>query len=511
MTTPSCQTDVVAFLGDPDTHGVASVETRETHASWLFLAGETAYKLKKAVTFPYLDYSRLEDRRFYCEKEVTLNRRTAPELYLGIIPVTREADGALALDGTGPAVDWLVKMRRFDDSLLLNGLLQNGEIGRRDMEILAEAVARFHQDADPAPDHGTPGAIEALIAGNDAAFAQVATTFTPSDRGQALGTTQRAWLARLTSLIAHRCAEGRVRRCHGDLHLANIVRLNGHPILFDAIEFRDDIPSIDVLYDWAFLLMDLEEHDRPDLAALANSHYLAFTEDFEGLALYPLFLSLRAAIRSHIAANTDQPDAARRYLRMAEAYLDPPRPRLVAFGGLSGSGKSRAARTAAGDLAPAPGAVVVRSDVVRKRLWGVSPLDRLPEDAYSPEMTRRTYDTLMAQARRIVEAGHSAIVDAVFADPQERATVADVAARAGVPFQGVWLEAPADVMRERVRTRQANASDAGEAVLERQLAYDLGPLAWTRVDSNGTKAHTQDKVRTALGVQDRAGLGTTES
>ena len=455
------QSDVIALLADPATHGGGEVEHAETHISHAFLVGERVYKLKKAVQLPYLDFSTRAARQSYCEREVAINSRTAPELYIGVIPVTREADGAVMLDGHGEAVDWVVAMRRFDQATLFDRMARRDALSEGLMEQTAEMIARFHGEAEETPDFGGAGAIADTIANNDTVFAGIDPAIIPRDRSEALTAAQNRALEGVRDLLERRRHGGRVRRCHGDLHLRNICLIEDRPALFDAIEFDENLACIDVLYDLAFLLMDLDEHDLPVLAATAFNRYLQITDDLEGLAALPLFMSLRAAIRGHIAGMSEKAEEAGTYMERAERYLEPEPPRLVAVGGLSGSGKSRAARSLAPWVGRPPGALVLRSDVLRKRLWGVAPTDTLPAEAYTPEHTRRTYDALYDGARRGLAAGWTVVTDAVFARPDERQTVEAIAAEAGVPFDGLWLEAPADVMAERAGTRTGNACDAG--------------------------------------------------
>jgi len=267
-----------------------------------------------------------------------------------------------------------------------------------------------------------------------------------------------------------------VRRCHGDLHLRNICLLDGKPTLFDCLEFSDALASIDVLYDLAFLLMDLEHRGLTDFANLVLNRYLDLTDEDDGLPAMPLFLSLRAAIRAHVTATAmdqaahaestlDMAAEARRYLDLAAQLLRPRPRRLVAIGGLSGSGKS----TLAAALAPGIGARVLRSDVIRKHLFGVAPETRLPASAYAPEVSHRVYETLGEKAAAALAAGYSVIIDAVSLKPEERRSFAPVAEAAAVPFWGLWLAAPASTMEARLRARRHDASDASPEVLTQQL------------------------------------------
>ncbi len=492
------QSDVVTYLSSPTTHGGAMVERIDTHASIVFLVGERAWKLKRAVRYAYLDYSTVERRRAMCEAEVRINRRTAAALYRGVTAVTRQADGGLSIGGTGTPVDWLVEMTRFDESCGFNRLAEAGVLPLRFMEPLAHAIARFHRMANDRTTHGGWDAMRRIIDGNAAGFRDEAAGILDSVRCATVADRSRFVLDRGGMLLDRRRDDGLVRDCHGDLHLRNIVLLDGQPTLFDAIEFNDEISSIDVLYDLAFLLMDLWRLGLPHHANVVWNSYLAETADFDGLLLMPLFLSCRAAIMSKTTATTanlqadgDRPSRlqalANDYLTLAGALLHPPEPGLIAVGGLSGSGKSTLAMGLSPVIGAVPGAVVIRSDAIRKRLCGVKPLDPLGPEGYADDVSRRVYATLMEQADRVVRGGYTAIADAVFAKSADREAVQHVAAAAGVPFIGLWLEAPDNLLRARLEKRRADVSDAGVEVLRRQLASQHDLPCWHRLDASATR------------------------
>jgi aminoglycoside phosphotransferase family enzyme/predicted kinase len=510
------QSEIAAFLAAPAAYGpdVHRVERIDTHGAMVFLAGTRAYKLKRAVHFPYMDFSTLERRRAACAREVALNRRTAPDLYLGAEPVVRRPDGALAVGGEGEAVDWLVVMRRFDQDSLCDRMAQAGRLTPELVQALADEIAAFHEAAErlgrgDAPGGGADGLL-AILAENETELAERPDLFAPEE--VALFTrAARAAHGRLAALLDRRLAEGLVRRCHGDLHLRNICVVDGRPTIFDAIEFNDAIACIDVLYDLAFLLMDLDHRALRGFANQVLNRYLQQREDLEGLAALPLFLSTRAAVRAKVsvsvaATQTDRA-AARRlcdeacaYFRAARAYLDPAPARLVAIGGLSGTGKTNLGRALAPRFGPPPGALHLRSDVLRKTLHGVDELTPLPLEAYAPGTSERVYAELAARARVALDAGRAAIVDAVYARPGERAAIEALADELGVPFIGLWLEAPEEVMAGRVAGRRADASDATPEIVRRQLGYDLGEVTWHRLDATGardTVAEAADRVLAA--------------
>ncbi len=521
------QTETMAFLSRPDTYGAADgapVERLDTHISVVFKVGCRVFKLKRAVRFSYLDFSTADLREAACREEVRANGRMAPDLYIGVLPVTRDGMGGLVLGGDGAAVDWVVEMVRFDDANLFDRLAARGGLRRRLMEDLAAEIAGFHAGAEPTGAHGGRAGLAFVIDSNARCFAEAAPgTFDPA-RVARLGDLSRQTADRLRDLLDARRAEGRVRHCHGDLHLRNICLMGDpacgreetleeplRPVLFDGIEFNPAISHIDVLYDLAFLLMDLEHRELRRLAGILFNRYMDITGDTGGLAALPLFLSVRAAVRAQVggimaavrddaAARRAEVDGARGYLERALGYFDPPPPRLLAVGGLSGSGKSRMARETAPFLHDGPGALVLRTDVLRKRLFGLNMFETAPPEAYGADMSRRTYDLLYSEAEAALRAGRSVVADGIFAAPGERAAIAGLAGRLGIRFDGLWLAASPDVQAERIATRTRNPSDATPDVLRRQLDYDLGEIAWTRIDSSGRRETTLDAGLAALGI-----------
>jgi len=493
--TPADQSETVAFLSHGSAYGLpgAIVERRETHISVVFLVGDRAFKLKRAVAFSYLDFSTPDLRRTNCEAELRLGRAMAPPLYRAVHAVIRSSDGVLALDGAGEAVDWLVEMRRFDEAALFDRMAAENRLTPRHMRDLADAIAAFHAAAEPVPRWGTPDAVRAVIA-DIVANLQRALVASNAEV-TAVATQLETEFAVQRPVIERRNREGRVRRCHGDLHLRNICLLDGRPTLFDPIEFSDAIASVDVLYDLAFLLMDLIHRGHADFAALVFNRYLDVSGDKGGLGLMPLYLAMRAAIRAHVTAVGGAADSAPSYFRLAQTLLRPVPAALVAIGGVSGAGKTTLAQTIAPSVGRAPGARVLRSDVIRKRLHGLAPEQRLTPTAYDMATNVRVYETLGSEAAAALHDGQSVIADAVFLRPDERAAIEAIACQAGASFTGLWLAAPEAVLAERLTGRRGDASDADAAVLRFQLAQDPGKIDWNRLEASGGIA---DQAQAAL-------------
>lgn len=490
------QAAVIAFLGDPRSHGIADpVDVIRTHASVVFLAGPRAYKLKRAVTYSFLDYGSVARREAACRAELALNGRTAPMLYLAVRGIRRRADGSLGFDGEGEILDWVVEMARFPDGALVSQLAETGGLSPLLMRDTADVVAAFHDAAEVTPDFGGAAGIAAVLKIN----AENQREVMPSPETEQLIAATAAAFQAQAPLLEQRRLAGQVRRCHGDLHLGNICLLDGRPVLFDCIEFSDLIACTDMLYDLAFLLMDLIHRARADLANLVFNRYFDMSDTADGLPLMPLFLSLRAGVRAHVTARAGS-DTAPAYLARAVSLLLAAPPRLIAIGGLSGTGKSSVAARLAPLIGRAPGARHLRSDVLRKRHFNLAPEEKLPAAAYAPAVSDLVYDRLLATARSTLAAGCSVILDAVSARPAERAAFAALARDLGLPFTGIWLEADATRLAGRIAARRNDASDADTAVLRHQLGYDLGALDWHRIDAGGELDDVVAAVRQVLGV-----------
>ena len=504
VTPPASQDAVIAFLRDPASHSgaVEKVDVIETHGAMVFLAGDAALKIKRSVKFPYMDFSTLERRRAMCERELEINRPNAPEIYQGVVPITRQPDGGLAIGGPGTPVEWAVRMHRFNQTDLMSSIARRGLLDHALILRLASVIAGFHARAARVPQSDGITPIVRVVEELNEAFANAADVLPSADTNRFAKGAQTA-LDTCRHRLSQRAGEGHVRRCHGDLHLNNIVLQDDTPVLFDAIEFDDAIAHIDTLYDLAFLLMDLDHGGFHEQANLLLNRYLYHTdnlEDLSGLQALPLFLCCRAGIRAMVALQRGRQldgqqaakhnEEAQRYFGHALAYLAPEKARLVAVGGFSGSGKSTLAAALAPVFGATPGAVHLRSDLERKAMEGVAETERLGDSHYTSEASDRVYRRLMIKAQILIEAGRSVVIDAVFSNEQDRSAVEALAREMGVEFHGLWLTASAVELRRRVDSRHGDASDATVDVVDSQIAQGAGDVEWQAVAAGGSREDT---------------------
>jgi uncharacterized protein len=479
MTIPDEQHEAAAFL-----HHLAGRPPIETHISAVFIGGDTVWKLKKAVNLGFLDFTTLPRRHAFLQRELALNQKGAPEIYRDIAAIVRLREGGLGLTPAPAAdaavVEWVLRMAPIPAADFLDAIAARGELTPALLDALGDTVARFHAALPPVMGWDSPGALHAVAEGN--VRAALAAGLDPA-QVRAWGAATEAALAERAGWLKARARAGFVRRAHGDLHLGNLCLWHGVPLPFDALEFDEAMATIDLGYDLAFLLMDLDLRVGRAAANRVLNRYVARTGDAALTHGLPPFLSLRAMVLAHIRASLGRAAEAARYLDAAEAYLRPPSPRLIAMGGLQGTGKSTLARALAPALGAAPGALILRSDEIRKRLHGVSPEQPLPESAYTPEEHKRVAATLADTAAQTAAGGHTVIADATFLSPEGRRSIEDAAARAGVSFTGLWLEAPLPVLEQRVGARNGDASDADVAVLQRAAAYETGPITWRHVNA----------------------------
>ncbi|MEP4769138.1 MAG: AAA family ATPase [Roseibium sp.] len=487
------------------------VKRIDTHANIVFLVGSKAYKVKRAVKYPFLDYSTLALRKEACQAEITYNKSNAPKIYLQALPIARDTDGTLALAGTGEILEWAVEMNRFKLSDELEVKAGKAAIEDALSEQLADMMVAAHAEAPLREGSGFYQELATYVEQNNEAFHEHPDLF-PTDQVRHLTETSRTALEFIRDLILKRGEQGLVRRCHGDAHLRNIVLIDEQPVLFDAIEFSDAIATNDVLYDLAFLLMDLWERNQHRAANHVFNRYLDKTrldEHPEGLAVLPFYLMMRAAIRSKIAASSAlnqsdpkqkaaQQEQARTYFRYALDFLEPSQPLLTAIGGLSGSGKTTLAYSLAPDIGRAPGARVMRTDVMRKRMLGLNESDKAPDTAYTKKASDDVYHAIDGDIQSVLAAGHSAIFDAVFASESERNLIQNIAARVEASFTGLWLTAPTDILKKRVANREGDASDATVDVVDQQLNYELGTMSWAEINAADNEAATLADARSVI-------------
>ncbi len=525
------QKPVITFLEDPANwpDGSTAIDHVETHISHVFLGRRVALKMKKAVRLPYLDFSTLANRLRYCRRELEVNARFSPDLYLSLAAVTEEG-GRLALveeadpqaltgnGGQGPcAVEWLVRMRRFHGRDILASRLEEIPPDATLVRALAEMAAASHRVAEVRHVPSGHGILRATLDDQLKGSLGPATAVLGEEGPALLGRLAIAIEAHAARLDA-RVAQGWIRRCHGDMHLGNIVLLEDRPVLFDAIEFSEAIATVDVLYDLAFLLMDLAHRGHVSAANGVFNTWLAHMDDERHHAMagaMGLFVAMRAAIRAMVAldlaaqkpageARRAREAEARAYVETALAAIAPPTPRLVVVAGLSGTGKTTLARALAPHLAPPPGALHLRSDVERKRMFGRDERERLPPAFYTREVSDRVYERLYRRARLALASGWPVVVDAVFAREEERAAIASVARETGAEFAGLWLAAPPQVLIERVAARPNDASDATPAVVKKQLAWQARPEGWIEIDASGTPQETFQAACRALGLDGKS-------
>ena len=499
------QDRVFAHLADPARH--PDMRRIDTHGASVFLEGTRALKIKRAVRFPFLDYSTLEKRKTACEEEIRINRAFAPQIYRRVVPITQSRDGSLEIDGGGTPVEYAIEMTRFDERRTFDHLAAAGELDTSIVEAAAEAIAASHRIAPLAAAGPWVHSIPGIVEGNATAFREAACF--PTAEIDDLERASLAAFSRIKRLLEQREPQGFVRRCHGDLHLANIALIDRHPVLFDAIEFDPLIASTDVLYDLAFAIMDFLKFGQSAAANTLLNKYLALTpaENLDALAALPLFMSLRSAIRAQVmlerinrnaGASTEIMPSARAYFALARQLIDPSPPILVAVGGLSGTGKTVLARALAPAVPPQPGAVVMRTDVLRKQYFGMKETERLPESSYRPEVNEKIYQTLIECASRILAQGHSVVADGVFARPAERSAIAEAARRLNVRFAAFFLTADLATRQQRIGRRERDASDATPEIARAQEIFDIGAIDWAVVDAGGTPEQTLQKCLSLL-------------
>jgi len=482
------QEETIAFLSDPATHNGLPVEHIETHISHIFMAGPKAYKLKKPVRLPFLDFSSVTKRKHACHRELIINRRYAPEIYLHVDRIAKTRN-QLRFDGSGRTVDYVVTMTRFEGGHLLSQLCERGDVEDRWIIDFADRLADIHAHAKDLkslehPEHLVKTAIDTLSNLSN-------TIHDEHGRDQVLASSLDLveQFNKLAAFFDERQENGFVRHCHADLHTENVCLVDDRLLPFDAIEFSDRMATIDVAYDTGFLVMDLIAHQQQKLACIFLSRYLSATRDFGLLRIIEPCVGLRAAVRALVLGL--KTEATGKPAPMRQTYLDlfaansahKVKPTLIAIGGRSGSGKSTIAPSYALDCAAPWGAVILNTDVIRKRLAGLKPEQHLEPTAYSAASSEEIYEHLFEDAATCLENGHPVVLDATFLSPAQRQRAEMLAQEKNVPFRGIWLEASRTQLRNRVANRKRSASDAGLDVLNKQLELDVGEIDWEIVET----------------------------
>ena len=487
------QNEVIRFLNSGAGCPADDVQHIETHCAHVFLFDDLALKIKRAVRYDYLDQSTMDLRHALLKCELILNKATAPMIYRDVVAVTQAMDGGLELNGAGPPVEWVLRMHRFSAKNEMTAVADSGRLTDDVAEALGSVVQLFHAGCPVRQDRGDKLLLDILDE-----LERVLTPLAPAFGGKLvddfLRRARRLWSS-LIPVLQERSASGHVKRVHGDLHLRNLLLIEGKPVLFDALEFDERLATCDVLYDLAFLLMDLCHRGLRRQANVVTTVYLlgATGAEDQGLAAMPLFLSVRAAIRAMVLMQTDQVTGragtstveARQYLSQAIGYLATIGPVLVAVGGMSGTGKTVLARDLAPGFGLCPGAVHLRTDTERKQRTGRA--------GYAPAAREAVYDQMFARAANLLAAGRSVIVDATFLDEAMRRAAKALAIRSGAGFVGLWLTAPVSVLIDRVASRSGDASDADAAVVKSQLGLasgDFNEAGWKTIDASGTPQKT---------------------
>ncbi|OEY66519.1 AAA family ATPase [Marinobacter sp. X15-166B] len=525
--------DLILALQNPDVynHPVSHIQVMETHISWVILTGDYAYKIKKPMDFGFLDFSTLDRRQHFCNEELRLNSRLAGKLYLEVLPITGSPQ-APVLGGTGEAFEYAIRMRQFNQQDLFDARQEQGTLSAELVTELARQTALFHQTLTPVAADKPLGTPEAVYAAMQENFDQIRPLLPAPELAPQLDSLEhwtRTTFERHQALISQRREDGFVRECHGDLHLANITVFDDQVTVFDGIEFNEPFRWIDVINDLAFLLMDLEARREYGHANRVLNTYLEYRDDFDALALLPLYKAYRALVRAKIALFTmgnpslgDTEKAGlvqqyRDYANLAESYSEIPDRYLLATCGLSASGKTAVSGVLANEL----GLIRLRSDIERKRLHGLQPLESSNSATgsrmYTPEASAKTYQRLTRLTSQLLAAGFSVIVDAASLKTSERAQLAAVAEEQGVPFVLVYCEAPLALRREWIRARQGDASEATEDLFDVQATW-LEPLnaeeqaytAHVHTEQEGAAEALADRIRQRLAGASAPSSGTAD-
>lgn len=512
------QSAVIAALSKPEAYGFKAshnIFVKETNISDVFLTGEKAYKLKRGVKYPYVDYSTPEKRLIACRKELEICERFAPGLCFGVEDVVADRKGRIYLRSACPdpeaqTVDYVLVSHQFEENMLFDNMVERGDLDRFEMMDTAEKIYDLHRTAEVVTSRNAKEIIRGRISENNAMIRCFVPDVFDAEDVDDLETKQLEALEKHGDLLLKRQAEGKIRRCHGDLTLRNLAMWNGKVMPFNPIEFYDDLTQIDTMYDFAFLLVEMESKGQRRLASILFNHYMALSADWDGLPVLPLFLSCRAAVNAYVFAQRSaeikekhesalMANRAYEQLVIARRFLEYRKPVLVACGGLSGSGKSRIGRESAPFIGNPPGAVIVRDDVLRKNMLNENLEASLDTADYTRETEEKVFKDVCDKCRYVLEAGQSVIADALFHKPEQRRAIEALALEMKVEFKGLWVDAPLDVRIERVMKRKRNPSDVKTAEeLKKQLDMDVGKITWNKIDTSGDRMATLTQVRSLL-------------
>jgi uncharacterized protein len=459
---------------------VAPIDLLQTHISFVLLTGEYVYKVKKIVNFGFLDYSSLEKRRHFCQQELQMNQRGAAEIYLEVLPISQVGE-TFELGSSANIVEYTLKMRQFPQENLWTSLFDRGELSENHLEKLGRTVAQFHAESPTDEYIQSFGRVERIKEAIDSNYKTaenyIGRVQTKERFDQTKAYTDR-FFQQNCQLFDIRIETGKIRACHGDLHLKNIAHWHEKILLFDCIEFNEPFRLVDVMYDVAFVVMDLDTRQRHDLANAFLNTYLEETGDWEGLKVLPLYLCRQAYVRAKVTSFLlDDPgisdeekqqasSRAEHYYQLAWEYTQPRQGQLMVMSGLSGSGKSTVARWVARHL----GAIQIRSDAVRKHLAGIPLNQRGEKEIYSEQMTQKTYDRVLELGRMLASKGWSVILDAKFDRTLWRKRTIELATSENLPLQILHCQAPLEVMRDRLNHRAGDIADATANLLDAQLA-----------------------------------------
>lgn len=461
-------------------HAVSEpIQLIQTHCSYVLLTGDYTYKLKKPVNFGFLNYSTLQKRQYFCQEELRLNQRTAPEIYLEVLAITQDCN-KYQLGGTGEAVEFALKMRQFPQETLFSEMFERGELQEQQIAELGQVVAQYHAKAATNDYISSFGEVSQIRTGFDENYRQTEKYIGVAQTQQQFNETKdytNKFFNERTELFKSRITNNFIRECHGDLHLRNICLWEDRVMLFDCIEFNEAFRFVDVIYDVAFAMMDLEARKRKDLGNIFLNTYIEQTGDYEGLQVLPLYLSRQAYVRAKVtsfllddkgiteAAKQQATSTATDYYKQAWEYTKPSQGQLILMSGLSGSGKSTTARYLARQL----GAVHLRSDAIRKHLAGIPLLQQGGDELYTTEMNQKTYSRLMELGIMLARLGFSVILDAKYDKQQLRGKVIEKAHQNQIPLQIVNCIAPQSVLRERLVKRRGDVADSTADLLPSQM------------------------------------------